>query len=441
MGTTKVTPADFEKEEKQIRAEIEKKHGKTPEQLFVEREKRVTDAVELREPDRVPVTLGEGVFAARYAGLPVSVMYYDLAAYRRACRKMVLDFEPDLAQGGVAGVSGTTLGLLETKHQLWPGGSLPENVPYQFIEGEYMKPEEYDVLLNDPTDFTLRYFLPRLYPVLAPISKLPPIRAFSGGGLTGIVHNFASPEFKELGRVLAKAGAEQQKVREIVQGSADEMNRLGFPTTPLGGGVGGSAFDVIADNLRGMRGAMLDMYRCPDKLLAACDKILQIRLAEAQPPDKKKMGKLRMVGRPLHKGAEGFMSVKQFERFYWPTLKTAVLRDIELGYTPRLGWQGKLDSRLEYFLDLPKGKAVCWFQDTDMKRAKEVLRDHVCISGNVPLSMLCCGTPQDVDAYCKDLIKVCGKGGGFILATGGGPDDAKPANMMAMVEATRKYQT
>jgi len=153
------------------------------------------------------------------------------------------------------------------------------------------------------------------------------------------VHNFATPEFKQLGKVLAKAGAEQQKVREMVQGSSDEINRLGFPTTPLGGGVGGSAFDVIADNLRGMKGAMLDMYRCPDRLLAACDKILNIRLAEALPPDTKKMGKLRMVGRPLHKGAEGFMSVKQFEKFYWPTLKKAVIRDIELGYTP--DWGGR----------------------------------------------------------------------------------------------------
>jgi len=180
MATTKPALVDFEKEEKQIRAEIEKKHGKTTEQLFAEREKRVIDAVELREPDRVPVTLGEGVFAARYAGLPVSSMYYDLVAYRRACRKMILDFEPDLAQGGVAGVSGTTLGLLETQHQLWPGGKLSDDVPYQFIEGEYMKAEEYDLFLNDPTDFTLRCFLPRLYSVLVPISKLPPIRAFSG---------------------------------------------------------------------------------------------------------------------------------------------------------------------------------------------------------------------------------------------------------------------
>jgi hypothetical protein len=370
MATTDANAAQLQEEERQLAAEIERRHRKSPAQLFAEREKRLIDAVELREPDRVPVTLGEGVFAARYAGIPVSAMYYDLAAYRRACRKTILDFEPDLCQGGVAGISGTTLGLLETRHQLWPGGNLPEDVPYQFIEGEYMKAEEYDVFLNDPTDFTLRYFLPRLFPVLAPISRLPPLRAFSGAGLTGIVHQFAGSEFQQLGQILSRAGEAQQRVREIAQGSGDEMNRLGFPTTPQGGGVGGSAFDVVADNLRGMRGAMLDMYRCPDKLLAACDKILQFRLAEGLPPDRKKMGTLRMASRPLHKGAEGFMSVKQFERFYWPTLKQAVLRDIELGYVPRLGWQGKLDSRLEYFLELPKGKVVCWLLETEKSIAR-----------------------------------------------------------------------
>jgi hypothetical protein len=39
------------------------------------------------------------------------------------------------------------------------------------------------------------------------------------------------------------------------------------------------------------------------------------------------------------------MSLKQFEKFYWPTLKAAIIKDIELGYTPWLGWHGKVDSR------------------------------------------------------------------------------------------------
>ena len=134
------------------------------------------------------------------------------------------------------------------------------------------------------------------------------------------------------------------------------------------------------------------------------------------------------------------MSLKQFEKFYWPTLKAAVIKDIELGYTPRLGWQGKVDSRLEYFLELPKGKVICWFEHTDMAKAKAVLGNHICIAGNVPVSLLCCGSTQEVDEYCERLIKVCGKGGGFILTSGGAMDDAKPENVRAMVESVKKYR-
>jgi hypothetical protein len=256
----------------------------------------------------------------------------------------------------------------------------------------------------------------------------------------GVVNLLATPEFRALGKILYRAGQEQAKALLASKGAEEEINRLGFPTMRLGGGVGASPFDTIADNLRGMRGAMLDMYRCPDKLLAACEKILLWRMAGAVPADTLKFGKTRIVSRPLHKGAEGFMSLKQFERFYWPTLKAAIIKDIELGYTPRLGWQGKVDSRLEYFLELPKGKLFCWFEHTDMAKAKAVLGNHICIAGNVPVSMLCCGSPRDVDEYCKRLIRVCGKGGGFLLTSGGAIDDARPQNVRAMVESVKKYR-
>ena len=40
---------------------IEKKNGKSPEQLYAERKKRLMDAVELRVPDRVPTPPAEPV--------------------------------------------------------------------------------------------------------------------------------------------------------------------------------------------------------------------------------------------------------------------------------------------------------------------------------------------------------------------------------------------
>ncbi len=74
-----------------------------------------------------------------------------------------------------------------------------------------------------------------------------------------------------------------------------------------------------------------------------------------------------------------------------------------------------------------------------MFKAKEILGDTVCIRGNVPLSLLIGGTIEDVKKCCKKLIDVCGRGGGFIMDSATGLDDAKPENVKAMFEFTREY--
>lgn len=56
------------------------------------------------------------------------------------------------------------------------------------------------------------------------------------------------------------------------------------------------------------------------------------------------------------------------------------------------------------------------------------------------LPRLYLGSPQEVKAYCRKLIDVVGKGGGFILDGGiGGPDEAEPENVRAMAEAAREW--
>ena len=113
---------------------------------------------------------------------------------------------------------------------------------------------------------------------------------------------------------------------------------------------------------------------------------------------------------------------------------------IENDLVPVPLWEGDCTTRLETLADIPRGKAVYWFERTDLVKAKEVLGDVVCLRGNVPASMLTTGTPEQVDAYCRMLIEKVGKGGGFILDGAIGiPDESKPENVTAMFEAARKY--
>ena len=197
-------------------------------------------------------------------------------------------------------------------------------------------------------------------------------------------------------------------------------------------------YDYIGDFFRGTRGIMLDMYQRPAKLLEAMDKInpmiINFAIASVEQTG------LRRTLIPLHKGLDGFMSQEQFKTFFWPGLKKQILALIDENIVPIVLWEGDCTSRLETIADIPKGKAIYWFERTDMVRAKEVLRDRVCIMGFVPSSLLCTGSPQDVRDYCKRLIDVVAKDGGYILNGDIGiPDEAKPENVKALVDFTKEY--
>jgi hypothetical protein len=433
--------------------EIEQKNGKSLGELYREKEQRISDAGQLKIPDRVPVTIQTGVFAARYAGIPLSAMYYDHTAYRLASLMTALEFDSDTGGATSFVNSGTIMELMEPRNAAWPGGTLPPDTPYQFVEGEYMKQNEYDLFLNDPSDFVLRYFLPRVYGMLAPLPRITPFRDMIGGlGIQGMASVFGSPEFRELGAKLARIYDEQERLRQEQVAFVEEMVGLGIPAEYVGGGalfarsssgggvgLGGAPFDTISDFLRGMKGAMLDMFQCPDKILAACDKLFECRLANAVPFTNDERGNPPRAFMALHRGSDGFMSVSDFEKFYWPTLKKAIVATIALGCTVAPFFEGIWDKRLEYLQDLPVGKVVFHCELTDVFRAKKMIGDRMCIQGGVPPTILQAGTPQEVEAHCRKLIEEVGKGGGLILGPGSAMDYAKPENVRAMVEAAKQY--
>ncbi|NVM23838.1 MAG: hypothetical protein HWN68_18920, partial [Desulfobacterales bacterium] len=125
--------------------------------------------------------------------------------------------------------------------------------------------------------------------------------------------------------------------------------------------------------------------------------------------------------------------------FYWPTLKKLVFTLVDSGLTPLIFFEGDYTSRLEYLLELPKGKILGHFDTSDISRVKDVLSNHMCIMGNVPPSLLQVGSSQDVKDYCKRLIDVVGKGGGFIMASRSSIDVVKPENLKAMIDFTKEY--
>jgi hypothetical protein len=427
--------AKYRKENLLLRKQIEDRTGKTVEQLYGERAKRVRDVIELRIPDRVPFMVL--VEAHSYSGIRNSASFYDPITLKRTMRKMAVDLEPDMSEPGFPSC-GAAMTELDVQNCVWPGGPKPPDYEYQFIEGEYMKEDEYDVFLNDPSGFMLRCYLPRVYRALMPLAKLPPLDSMFMG-LEAITPLFASPEFQKMAKHLVKAGKHVQEFYKSVGDANEELAQLGFPPFArfAAGGVGGAPFDTVTSFLRGMKGSMLDMYRRPEKLLRACEVILERRIACAIPADPTSKDYPPRVGLPLWRGDPVFMSEAQFKKFYWPGLKKSLQTHVDLGYVPVPFFEAAFGDRLECLLELPKRKILASIEAADAVRAKEILGGHTSLLVRCPNTCRLWSLGQ-LESFIKDLIDKCGKNGGLIIVVKM-PDKTRIEDMQAMLQSVKEH--
>ena len=412
--------------------------GKSPEQLRLERETRIMDAVHLKEPDRVPIMCPMGYFPAKYTGIHFSAAYYDYDAWYAAVKKTLTEFQPDclFPQGFIPGKA---MEMLGPKNQRWPGYGVDEDMGHQSIELELIKADEIDAYMKDPSDFMFRTYMSRTSQATEGLAHLPPLSAFGGGGTMGVqmlAMSMANPEVAKTFHTLEKAGHELLKYRSKQAALTQMIHDLGYPPYIHGSG-GLPPYDTISISMRGMQGTMMDMYRQPEKLIELCNFVLKQTLSRPLPPPGE-YGSLRLF-MTITRGSDNFISKEQWDRFYWPGFKKLVTELCNRGGTPMIFFEGNCDSRMEYLLDLPKGSFCARLDNTDIFRAKEILKDHVCIEGAVPSTLLQAGTPDEVKAYVKKLIDVVGRDGGYIVSTKSSTDHVKPENLKAMIDFTKEY--
>jgi hypothetical protein len=296
--------------------------------------------------------------------------------------------------------------------------------------------EFYDAFIEDPTGFMLRVHWPRIFGALKPLDQL---RSMEGGfsyylGMPGIIPGFGAPGVREAFHRLCKAGTMALDESRFQRTKSMEIMGMGFPVDA--GGTSHAPFDTVGDFIRGTKSMMLDMFRRPEKILAATEKLVPMMIRMGL---QAKRTASPFVFMPLHKGCDGFMSLEQYKIFYWPSLRQVAMGLIEEGLVPILFFEGENTSRLEVIKDIPKGKAVYHFEKVDLSKAKEILGDTVCFRGNVPVSLLCTGSPEEVKAYLKNLIDIFGREGGLIVDSGAILDEAKPENVKALVDFTKEY--
>ena len=407
------------------------------EAVYKERANRIIDAIKHKDTDRVPVILHPGFVPARYSGYTVREVMYDSEKLTKAWLKYMDDFELDILPSAWLVMSGEAMEIRGSKMMKWAGYGLPDNISYQYVEDERLKADEWDAYEYNRGDFNLRTYLPRIYKAAEPFTKLPSLSVFNpfgGPGLGAFVDPEVQAGFEAFARA-EKVEAEWMQAIDAIDNRGLSMGLPNFFRSPM---MGGAPLDMIGAALRGTKGTVVDLYQRPERIINFMEKAVDETIMGARMMTK--YIKIPFTFMPLHRGADGFMSEEQFKTFYWPYLKRVVEGYIEEGLIPILFAEGGYNSRLEIVQELPKGGVIWHFDQTDIIRAKEILGDRACIMGNIPASLLVAGTPDDVKAHCKKLIKTVGKNGGYLLAPGATADEAKVENLNALLEAAKECQ-
>ena len=343
------------------------------------------------------------------------------------------EFQPDVAVGTLP-YPGRSWDILDFQLYVWGGQKLSDNMVIQAVEGERMSADEYKDFIADPTGFWLRQYLPRAYPALAPLAMLPEFTRISESIDTiDLLMPFAMPPFQEMLQKLTEAAGELMKTLGAVGQTMGTITAEGFPA--MGLNIVKTPFDYLGDTLRGTKGILMDMFRHPDDLLAACEAYVPILIKSIVATSDRTNAPAALY--VLHKGADTFMSDAQFKKFYWPTWKKVMMGLYEEGITSYLFIEGSYNTLLEYLAEMPEKSLVCHFDKTEMGPVKEILADKHIIAGNVPASLMSAGTTEEVRDYCNELVDLF-DGDAYMLAHGCYFENTTDDKMRAFFDSVKK---
>ncbi len=390
------------------------------EKLYAERLNRYVTAMRNEKPDRVPIRPFVAEFTAKYCGYTSQEVSYDYEKAFAAARRCAADFDWDAVVGNMVYGWMALVHAIGLKYYAVPGVDVPANTAFQYKEppddNAWMRPDEYDQLIEDPTGYLFNVWLPRVSSDVSPMGQPTSMRnnlSFLKGGIA---------MFQYFGGF----GVQAERLRKE-SGTVSAIS-----------GILKAPFDIIADKLRGYKGLCMDMYRQPAKVQAACEAmaphLLHVAMSGADP------NKNVPIGLWMHRGCVPFLSPPQFEKFYWPTLKWITEELWRHGHQVLYYAEGEWNPNLKYIAQLPERSIVYHVDRGDIFEVHRAIGEKFCISGGIPNALLAFGSPDDVRACCKKVIDGVARDGGYILdASAIMQDEPQVENVRAMTQFTREY--
>lgn len=390
------------------------------EALYQRRLKRYVTAMRNEKPDQIPIRPFVAEFTAKYAGYTCQEVAHDYTRAFDAAVQCAKGFEWDAVVPNMVYVWTGLAQALGLRYYGIPGIHIPHTTGFNYIEppeeNAFMREDEYDELIDDPTAFLYNVWLPRVSTEVASIGEASSYR----NNLAMVKTGMAMMQY------FGAFGPQIERLR----------NETG--TVSAIAGIFKSPFDIIADKMRGYIGLTMDMATQPEKVLKACEALMphlcHVGLTTADP------NKQVPIGFWMHRGCVPFVNPKQFDSHYWPTLKPIVEEFWKHGHQTLFYAEGKWNHHFDTFRELPERSIVYHCDQDDIFDVHRRLHDRFAISGGIPNTMLSFGTPEEVRDHCLRIIKEVAVDGGYIMdASAIMQDDTDIDNMRALTDTCREH--
>jgi len=387
---------------------------------YQKRLRRFVTALNNRKPDMIPVRPLAAEFTGVQAGYNCQQLTQNYPDAFEAMIRCCMDYDWDSVPADMIYVWPGITDAASVRYYGVPGVDVPPDCGFQYLEPpedqSFMRADEYDRLIDDPTAFLYEVWLPRATRRIA---------------AAGTPNTFRSDV-----ALVSSAMAMVQYFNAYGPHTERMMNEAETPGALCG--IFKAPLDIIGDKLRGYIGLSMDLFEQPEKVMKACEALMpHLHWLASQTADP---GSQLPIGYWMHRGCVPFVQPEHFDNIYWPTVRPIIEQLWKEGHQTMFYAEGNWDAHLDAFHELPERSIVYHIDRSDPQTVHDKLHDKFAISGGLSNVTLAFGTPEQVRAEVKKLIEILGKEGGYIMdASSIIQNDAKPENMKAMVEATREF--
>ena len=390
------------------------------EALYQERLNRYVTAMRNEKPDMVPIRPFVAEFVAKYAGMTGQDVAHDYNRAFEAAIKTARDFQWDAVVPNMVYVWTGIAQAAGLRYYGIPGIGIPHTTGFNYIEPPeeqaFMRADEYDALIDDPTAFLYETWLPRVSTEVAAIGEAATYRshiALTKSAMAVLQYFMAFGP--QIGRLRSECG-----------------------TVSAIAGIFKAPFEIIADKMRGYIGLTMDMHTQPKKVLKAAEALMphlvNVGLTTADP------NKQVPIGFWMHRGGVPFVTPKQFESHHWATLKPCIEEFWKNGHQTLFYGEGRWAPHFDAFRELPDRSIVFHCDQDDIFEVHRRLHDKFAISGGIPNVMLSWSEPEEVREFCIKVLDQVAKDGGYIMDAGAiMQDDTSIENMKVMTQVCREY--